>query len=104
MLFRSKLRPLEMLFIIPYYDPQKKPEMRNKKNMNIKKNRNGVRDVDLFFDINYDTWKLTEPKAVVDCIERNKEVNPQEVFYRILNEVNGKTCKTVKVHQDEETD
>ncbi len=82
----DKLRPLEMLFLIPYYDPQKRPDMRNKKNMNIKKNRNGVRDVDLFFDIDYDTWKLSEPQYVVDCIERNKGANPQEVFYRILDE------------------
>lgn len=81
----DKLRPLEMLFSIPYYDLSQLPHMRNKKNLTIQKNRNGIKDVELFFDIDYEAWRMSEPQYVRDCITANPNIGPQEVYFKILD-------------------
>lgn len=81
----DKLRPLEMLFSIPYYDLSQMPHMRNKKNLTIQKNRNGIKDVELFFDIDYDAWRMSEPQYVRDCITANPNLGPQEIYLKILD-------------------
>lgn len=80
----DKLRPLEMLFAIPYYDINKMPEMRNRKDLIIQKNRSGVKDVELFFDIDYLAWRMSEPEYIKDCIAKNEKLGPQEVYYKII--------------------
>jgi KaiC/GvpD/RAD55 family RecA-like ATPase len=98
----DKIKPLEMLFTIPYYDPKKYPERRNQKNLVIKKNRDGVRDVEIFFDIEYQSWSLSEPEYVKTAIEKNTGINPQDLYYRILDE--QKSIKKAKVNITDESD
>lgn len=80
----DKLRPLEMLFSIPYYDLSQMPQMRDKKNLTIQKNRNGIKDVELFFNIDYDAWSMSEPQYIKDCITANQKLGPQEIYLKIL--------------------
>jgi len=102
----DKLRPLEMLFSIPYYDLSQMPNMRNKKILTIQKNRNGIKDVELFFDIDYDAWRMSEPQYIRDCITANKSLGPQGIYLSILEaqKAINKETKHAVVEDDDKND
>ena len=98
----DKTRPLEMLFSIPYNDTRKKPDLRYEKNLVIRKNRDGIRDVELFFDIDYQSWSLSEPDYVRETIESSDDLNLQDLYYRILDA--RTTAKKAKAKSSDEPD
>lgn len=98
----DKTRPLEMLFSIPYNDTRKKPELRYEKNLVIRKNRDGVRDVEIFLDIDYQSWSLSEPDYARATIEANMDLNPQDLYYKIVDARNA--AKKQKVKSVDESD
>lgn len=96
----DKIRPMEMLLTIPDYDIRVHPEMKNKKNMYIAKNRNGIKEIDLFFDIDYQTCSLHEPQFVIDCFEEHGNASPEE-FHLLVMEAKKKCSAQKKITVDD---
>jgi hypothetical protein len=79
-----------MLFNITSFDPQSNPEMENKKELYISKNRDGKKDYPIVFDVDYDSWSLKEDAEVSELLKNAK--TPQQMIDILMNPQKTQKC------------
>lgn len=98
----DKVRPLEMLFNITSFDPQTNPEMENKKELYISKNRDGKKDYPIVFDVDYDSWSLKEDAGVSELLKNAK--TPQQMIDILMNPNKKQKCMIADEVDDDSRD